>query len=296
MDKRNRFAFFLLFCIILIIGLTAITFDGNVAVLNTKGIIAKKESDLMITATWLMLLVVVPVIIFTIVIAWRYREGNTRAKYEPDWDFHGGIEAIWWTVPFVIITILAVMTWKSSHDLDPYRSLQSEKKPLVIQVVALQWKWLFIYPEQKIATVNFCQIPKDTPIHFELTSEAPMNSFWVPQLGGQIYAMPGMKTQLYLMADEEGSYSGCSANISGFGFASMNFIVKANSQEEFQQWVQMMQKSPHALERETYDALVKPSEKVLVDAYVLKDDQLFDWSIMHYMMPMPMSGCCFKNR
>ena len=161
-----------------------------------------------------------------------------KAKHAPDWEHNYIAEYCWWGVPIVIIVILAVTTWKSSHDLNPFKPIESEKKPLAIQVVALHWKWLFIYPEQGIATVNFVQFPEKTPINFEITSDAPMNSFWIPQLGGQIYAMPAMRSKLHLIANEIGSFRGVSANISGKGFAGMTFTAKSSSEEDFDAWVQ----------------------------------------------------------
>lgn len=287
MNKRNRFAFCLLFSLIAVFLITTFPYPSSAtAILNPKGAIAHHQRDLIITSTLLMLIIVIPVIIMTIAIAWRYREGNTKATYSPNWDFNAAIEIIWWALPCVIILILSALTWKSSHELDPYKPIDTAKKPLVIQVVALQWKWLFIYPEQKIATVNFLQIPEKTPIHFELTSDAPMNSFWVPQLGGQIYAMPGMKTELYLSADEEGSYQGSSASLSGEGFAAMTFTVKSSSQAEFNDWVHSIQQTPTLLGQQEYNELAKPSKETLHKAYLLKKEDLFDWTVMKYMMPM----------
>lgn len=291
MHKRNRFAFFLLLSLIAVLCATLFTYSGDIAVLYPKGWVGEQERNLLVTASWLMLIVVIPVIVLTLAIAWRYREGNTKAKYSPDWEFNPWIEAVWWAIPCVISLGLGVMIWKSSHALDPYEALVGNKKPLTIQVVALQWKWLFIYPEEKIASVNFLQFPKDTPIHFELTSEAPMNSFWVPHLGGQIYAMPGMKTQLNLIAGEEGSYPGLSANISGEGFASMNFIAKATSQAEFDEWIKSMRKVPEGLSRKAYKLLRKPSTEISTFSYTLEDEGLFDWSVMHYMMPETKCEC-----
>jgi cytochrome o ubiquinol oxidase subunit 2 len=262
-------------------------FYGNIVMFDPKGIIALKQRNLMITSTLLMLIVVIPVFILTAWIAWRYRAKNKKAKYTPEWDFNLLAESIWWGLPLIIIIILSVMTFKSSHDLDPFKPIQSNVKPMTIQVVSLQWKWLFIYPEQNIATVNFVQFPDKTPIVFEITSDAPMNSFWIPQLGGQIYAMSGMKSKLHLIADEPGVFRGSSANISGEGFAGMTFTAKATSQEDFDQWVQSVKESPNGLSRGEYEKLVKPSQNNPAAVYSLQDEGLFDWIIMKYMMPMP---------
>ena len=196
------------------------------AVLDPKGFIAFEERDLLYITALLMLTVVVPVLVLAVVICWKYRAGNKKAKYEPEWDKSWALELVWWGFPCIIVALLSVLTVKSCLDLDPFKPLESDVKPLKIQVVALQWKWLFIYPEQKIATINFVQFPEKTPINFELTADAPMNSFWIPQLGGQIYAMPGMSTKLHLIANEAGSYRGSSSNISGNGFAGMIFTAK----------------------------------------------------------------------
>ena len=175
--------------------------NHNIAVLEPKGMIGQKESDLIITASLLMLIVVIPVLIITWAFAWKYRKGNSGSHHAPDWEHNYIAECCWWGVPVVIIIILAVITWKSTHELNPFTPIRNDKKPVVIQVVALQWKWLFIYPEEKIATINFIQFPEKTPIDFEITADAPMNSFWIPQLGGQIYAMPAMRSKLHLIAD-----------------------------------------------------------------------------------------------
>jgi len=187
--------------------------------------------------------------------------------------------------PLIIILILSVITWKSSHQLNPFKPLTSDKKPVTIQVVALQWKWLFIYPEQGIATVNFIQFPEKRPVNFEITADAPMNSFWIPQLGGQIYAMPAMRTKLHLIADEVGTYRGLSTNISGKGFAGMTFNAKASSEAEFEQWVSEVKRSGKSLEFANYKQLVEPSEYVPVSYYSLPDRNLFDQIMQQYEPP-----------
>ncbi len=257
----------------------------DIPVLNAKGMIGIKESDLIITASLLMLVVVIPVFILTWFFAWRYRESNTKAKHAPDWEHNYIAEYCWWGVPFVIIVILAVLTWKSSHELNPFRPIQSTKKPLTIQVIALQWKWLFLYPEQGIATINFVQFPEKTPIAFEITSDAPMNSFWIPQLGGQIYAMPAMRSKLHLIANEVGSFRGVSANISGEGFAGMTFTAQSSTQEDFDAWVSSIQGSTNHLDLNEYNRLVQPSEYVPTSFYILSQKNLFDLSISKYMEP-----------
>jgi cytochrome o ubiquinol oxidase subunit II len=261
--------------------------SSDIAVLNPKGMIALKERKLIITVTLLMLIVVIPVYILTFIFAWKYREGNAKAKYDPDWDHNHVAESIWWAIPCGIVLVLAIIAWKSSHELDPFKPLVSSTQPIKIQVVALQWKWLFIYPEQNIATVNFIQFPEQTPINFEITADAPMNSFWIPQLGGQIYAMPGMRTKLHLIANAVGSFRGSSANLSGRGFSGMKFIAKACSEADFHQWVESMKQSPNLLSLDEYHQLAMPTEDNPVASYVLKEENLFDWIVMRYMMPMP---------
>lgn len=198
-------------------------------------------------------------------------------------------EFIWWVVPCTIIIALAVVTWVSTHALDPYKPLQSQVKPLVIQVVSLNWKWLFIYPNQNIATVNFLELPVGTPIAFQLTADAPMNSFLIPQLGGQIMAMPGMVTQLHLVADETGKYSGFSANFSGAGFSGMTFVANAVSSQDFALWVQWMQQRGTPLTAAGYSALAQPSEYNPVAYYSSVANGLYNGIVEKYMFPTPIA-------
>jgi cytochrome o ubiquinol oxidase subunit 2 len=255
----------------------------TVAILEPQGTIAHEQRNLMVIATLLMLVVVIPVFILAFTIVWKYREGNTDAPYDPDWDHNRTFEAIWWLVPFFIISVLGCIIWQSSYRLDPYKPLQATKKPLTVEVVALQWKWLFIYPEQHIASVNLVQFPVDTPINFKITADAPMNSFWIPQLGGQIYAMPGMTTQLHLLADKLGSYSGSSANLSGVGFADMKFIAKSTTEADFQNWVASTKQSEGMLDQTTYTQLAQPSENNRIVFYRSSDPTLFDHIVMQHM-------------
>ncbi|MBI2811734.1 MAG: ubiquinol oxidase subunit II, partial [Candidatus Melainabacteria bacterium] len=226
--------------------------SNTIAVLEPKGMIGEKESDLIITASLLMLIVVIPVFILTWFFAWKYRESNTKAKHTPDWEHNYIAEYCWWGVPLIIIVVLAIITWKSSHELNPFKPIVNGKPPVTIQAVALQWKWLFIYPDQGIATINEIKFPEKTPINFVITADAPMNSFWIPQLGGQIYAMPGMRSKLHLIANEPGSYRGSSANISGDDFAGMVFTAVSSTQEDFDKWVQATKRSSNRLTMDTY--------------------------------------------
>lgn len=285
MSKKAGLAIILVLSVGAVLAALIYHYSGSIAMLNPKGEIALKERDLMAAAILLMLIVVIPVFILTAYICLKYRAGNANAKYTPDWDHNLLAEGIWWGFPLAIITILSVITWRSSHELDPYKPLQSDVKPMTIQVVALEWKWLFIYPEQNIATVNFFQFPVDTPINFDITADAPMNSFWIPQLGGQIYAMPGMKTKLHLIANEAGSYSGSSANLSGKGFAGMTFIAKASSHDDFEKWVESVKTGSLTLDQEGYDLLSKPSSYNAAASFALKEGGLFDRIVMKPMMP-----------
>jgi cytochrome o ubiquinol oxidase subunit 2 len=256
--------------------------NNTIAVLEPKGIIAEKERDLLIITSLLMLVVVVPAILFTLIFDWMYRVGDKQRTFRPEWGDSHLAEILWWGIPSVIVVILSVLTYTSSHELNPYKPLETDKKPLTIQVVALDWKWLFIYPEQSIATVNFIQFPVDTPINFEITADAPMNSFWIPQLGGQIYAMPAMRTKLHLMAKEEGVFRGCSAHISGVGFAGMVFQAKASTEKEFNAWVRSVEKAGTPLTLEEYNKLVKPTEYDPVTYYRLGKKDLFDYIVTKY--------------
>lgn len=260
-------------------------FGKDIVMLFPQGEIALEERDLLILIQVVMLAVVIPVYILTFIFSWKYRAQNPKGKYDPDLVDNKLAEVVWWGLPCLIILVISVITFFSTHKLDPYKPIASDKESKTIQVVALQWKWLFIYPEEKIATVNFVQLPQGVPIHFEITADAPMNSFWIPSLGGQIYAMPNMKTHLYLIANEEGDFRGSSANISGTGFSGMHFIARASSQEDFLQWVQEAQSSPLALDLTSYQELAAPSQDVAPQVLRLEDPTLFHEILMKYMHP-----------
>jgi cytochrome o ubiquinol oxidase subunit 2 len=285
MKKFFKIAIVILLCLgVLALGALYVS-QNNIAVLEPKGMVGEKERELIISASLLMLIVVIPVFILTWFFAWKYREGNTKSRHDPDWEHNYIAEYCWWGVPIVIVVILAITTWKSSHELNPFKPLNIEKKGIEIQVVALDWKWLFLYPEQGIATVNFVQFPEKTPLNFAITSDAPMNSFWIPQLGGQIYAMPAMRSKLHLIANETGSFRGVSANISGKGFAGMTFIAKSTSEADFNAWVQLVKLSAKPLNMDTYNQLAKPSEYHPVEYYQLVQEDLFDQILMKYKIP-----------
>lgn len=261
-------------------------FRPYISVLFPKGVIALKERDLLLIIQGLMLLVVFPVYLFTFLFSWIYRVGNEKAVYDADLVDNTLAEYFWWGIPLVLTTIIGVLTCIKTYELDPFKPIEeTDKKTKTIQVVALQWKWLFIYPEEQIASVNFLQIPVGTPIHFEITADAPMNSFWIPHLGGQIYAMPKMKTQLYLRADEMGDFRGASANISGEGFSGMHFITRASSDEDYEAFIQNAKKSTLSLDIESYEKLALPSSDVAPEQYRLNDQELFHYVLMKYMHP-----------
>lgn len=253
--------------------------------MSPSGDLAMRQRDIIIVSTCLMLVIIVPVIFLTLLFAWRYRASNTQAQYSPEWDHSTLLELLIWSVPLLIIIALGALTWVSTHKLDPYRpldriaahqALPANIAPLTVQVVALDWKWLFFYPEQGIATVNEMAAPVDRPIHFEITSSTMMNSFFIPALAGQIYAMPGMQTQLNAVVNKPGVYEGFSANFSGAGFSGMRFKFRGMSETDFRAWVAHAKSSSDALTRGTYEALAKPSEWVPVHYYGHIAPDLYD--------------------
>lgn len=276
--------------LLLIVAIAAISVkDSTFAVLEPKGWIAQQQYDLLVFTVLLSLVIIVPVFSLLGFIVWRYREGNKKATYKPEWGGNIGLELVWWGIPLVLIVILAVVTWQSSHALDPYKPLNSTKQPLRVQVIALQWKWLFVYPDQGIASVNYLRIPEDRPINFEITADAPMNSFWIPQLGGQVYAMNGMSTKLHLIADRPGTYDGMSANISGEGFADMKFVTEATSQKDFDNWVKYNKKNTRPLTLQAYGTLAQPSIQKKPSIYTTTDFDVYSGVIDKYMKPTPIT-------
>ena len=251
--------------------------------LDPKGAIGAAELQLMVQATLFMLIVAVPVFILLFFFAWHYRAGNKKAKYLPDWEHAKVDELIWWAIPFEIVLILGALTWTSTAELDPKKPLATSDSPLVVQVVALEWKWLFIYPEQEIATVNYLAMPVGRPVRFEITADAPMNAFWIPELGGMIYAMTGMKTTLHLVAEEAGEYQGLSANYSGEGFAQMKFTADAMSQEDFDRWVMERKTSLRYLSWQEYVRLSSPGTQVAPIYYAGVESGLHDTIVMQFM-------------
>jgi cytochrome o ubiquinol oxidase subunit II len=253
-------------------------------VLDPQGPVAAAERLILINATAIMLVVVVPVIVLTLAFAWWYRASNTRARYQPDWSYSGHVELVTWAVPSMIVILLASVAWIGSHELDPARPLASDARPVRIEVVSLDWKWLFIYPEQRVATVNQVVIPSATPVEFVLTSASVMNAFFVPQLGSQIYTMPGMATRLNLSADRPGDYPGLSANFSGDGFSDMRFMVHAVAAAEFQDWLARARAQGGSLNSDAFAQLARAGIVDSSQVYGSVDPALFQ-QIMQPQVP-----------
>jgi cytochrome o ubiquinol oxidase subunit 2 len=232
----------------------------QIIVMDPKGPIGESQKDLILIASALCGIILVPVLILTAYIVWKYRDKKgSKAAYQPNWSHSTALETIWWGIPIAIIVVLAVFTVRYTYALEPSKPIESDKKAITIQATSLDWKWLFTYPDQGIASVNVLNIPVGVPVKFELTSDGPMNSFWIPQLGGQMYTMSGMAMTLYLQADEKGVYYGSGANFSGEHFASMKFNVNATSQEDFDKWVTEVKRTSPAMTNAGYEELAKPS-------------------------------------
>ncbi len=260
---------------------------SKLVVLNPAGDVAAQQGDLVVVATLLMLLIIVPVIVVTLLFAWRYRQGSRHAEadYAPDWHHSIKLELVIWAAPLMIVIALGAITWISTHKLDPYRpldrisagkALPANVKPLVVEVVSLDWKWLFVMPELGIATVNELAAPVDRPIHFKLSSSTTMNAFYVPDLAGMIYTMPGMQTELNAVINRPGVYRGMSSHYSGSGFSGMTFRFHGLSEQDFAQWVARAKAEGPALNRASYLTLARPSERHPVERFSSVEDGLFD--------------------
>jgi cytochrome o ubiquinol oxidase subunit 2 len=252
-------------------------------VLDPKGPIASAEREILFNSLGIMLAIVIPTILAILGVAYWFRASNARAAYMPDFHYSGRLELLVWSVPSMTVLLVGGVAWIGAHDLDPRRPITSTIKPVTVQVVSLDWKWLFIYPDQGIASVNQLTVPVGTPISFELTSSGVMNSFFVPQLGSQIYTMAGMATRLQLQADHPGTYPGLSAQFSGEGFADMRFTVDAVPAEQFAQWVTATRNAGPALDAETYADLAKPSKAVASFTYRAVAPDLFS-GILHSVL------------
>lgn len=257
----------------------------SVDVLQPKGTIASQEYGLMMITLGLSAIVVIPVFFMLWFFAWKYRESNHKARYMPEWDGNRWLEIVWWGIPCAIIGVLGTLAWQTSHSLDPYRPITSTVQPVRVQVVALQWRWLFIYPDYGIATMNNLSFPEKAPLNFTITSDAPMNSFWIPSLGSQVYAMSGMSSQLHLMADAVGDYKGSSTNISGKGYADMSFTAHSLTAADFAAWVKTVKTTGGTLDAGRYAQLAQPSEQTDVQYFSLADTDLYTSVLMKYMAP-----------
>jgi cytochrome o ubiquinol oxidase subunit 2 len=244
-------------------------------VLDPKGPIASAERQILFNSLSIMLAIVIPTILATLGVAYWFRASNPRARYLPDFDYSGRLEVLVWSIPIMTVLLVGGVAWVGAHDLDPRKPIDSTAKAITVQVVSLDWKWLFIYPEQGIASVNQLTIPVGTPVSFELTSSGVMNSFFVPQLGSQIYTMAGMATRVQLQADHPGTYRGLSAQFSGDGFADMRFTVDAVPTENFAQWVDAARTAGPVLDAQAYEELVKPSQAVAPFTYRAVTPHLF---------------------
>lgn len=258
--------------------------DKNIAVLNPMGTIADQQKQLIIFTTILGLAVILPVFGLLFGFIWKYRvTAKKPAVYRPNEDGNRVIETIWWGIPIVIIVVLSIVTWITTHQLDPYRALESNKKPLHVQVISLQWRWLFIYPEQNVASINELHIPTNRPIEFSISADSPMSAFWVPNLGSQIYAMNGMTSKLHLEANKSGEYRGSNSNISGEGYADMDFKVIATNDAAFDTWASSTIRTSTSLDWNKYSQLAKQTRDSKVYRYTLGDKELFRKIIDKYM-------------
>jgi len=251
-------------------------------VIDPKGPIALAERNLLFDAFCVMMIVIVPVIVLTLWFAWRYRASNTKAVYTPTWANSVRIDALTWLIPAVIVIAVAVLLWRSTHRLDPYRPLESKEPPIDVQVVAQDWKWLFIYPEQGIAVVNQLVFPAGRPVSLRITSDTVMNSFYVPQLAGQIYAMAGMQTRLQMLADQPGTFVGRNSQYSGGGYSQQHFEVKAMNQADSDAWVARAKQGGTRLDATTYPALAAKSRANPITYYSTVEPKLFDSIIDKY--------------
>jgi cytochrome o ubiquinol oxidase subunit 2 len=257
------------------------------AVLDPQGIIGIAEKTILVDSLAIMLAIVVPTIAATFGFAWWFRASNARAIYLPDWAYSGRIELIVWSIPLLTVILLGGVAWIGSHDLDPAKPLASDTPPLEIQGVSLDWKWLFIYPGQRVASVNQLVVPAGVPLHFSLTSASVMNAFFVPQLGSMIYTMNGMRTQLNLRADAPGTFHGLSSHYSGDGFSDMHFNVHAVPPEQFAAWVEATRNTGPTLDAVSYAALARQSVNPRPFTFRAADPELFQEIVTQKLPPGP---------
>lgn len=247
--------------------------------------IAHQEKQLTLLVFFLGISVILPTVLLFYFFAFRYREKHSASKNNPDVSGDIRLQTFFWAFSSLLVVVMIGLIWISTHALDPFKALETDAKPMTIQVVSLQWKWLFIYPKEHIATLNYVVFPEKTPITFELTAESPMNSFWIPQLGGQMYAMEAMVNKTHLMADTVGEFPGSTAEISGKGFAGMRFTAKSVTQNDYEAWVTSAQNSPTSLDWNTYKSLAKPSENNKPTTYSIADDNLYNKIVTQFLAP-----------
>lgn len=256
--------------------ITMLLQNTDIVLFNPKGFIASEQHRIMLLVISILLIIAIPTMVMLYFFAWKYRESNEKAVYEENAGNNKLFVLSAWAVPTGFMLILATIMWGATHRIQPQKAIASNAKPITIQVIAMRWKWIFIYPEQNIATVNFIEVPINTPIQFELTAdETPMSSFWIPHWGGQLYAMTGHLNRLNLMAGQTGDFTGSSAEINGAGFAGMKFMARAGSQQDFDAWVQNVKQSPEVLDTAAYQNLLKPSKYVQSSFYSRANDDLY---------------------
>jgi cytochrome o ubiquinol oxidase subunit II len=267
-----------------LIVLIAVLLQGkNIALFNPKGAIAQEQHNLMLITVGIMLIIAIPTLFLLYFFAWKYRESNHTAMRERKARRTWRLDMSMWLIPCIFMVVLASIMWSATHRLEPHKPIAADVKPLTIQVVAMRWKWLFIYPEQNIATVNYLKVPVDTPLEFQLTAdESPMSSFWIPNLGGMLYAMTGHVNQLNLIADTPGDYPGGSGEINGPGFSGMKFTASVTSEDDFDAWVAQTKYAPDTLNDTAYRTLLEPSEKHPVTLYAAAKDDLYDTVLKKY--------------
>lgn len=260
---------------------------NNVALFNPKGLIAQEQLSLMMYIASFLFAIGIPSVFLLYFIAWKYRETNPKATYDPSRRYGKLFNYNAWAIPGIFMLVCAFVMWPATHRLVPQKLIAADAEPLTIQVVSMRWKWLFIYPDQGIATVNFVQVPVNTPIQFELTAdESPMSSFWIPNLGGQLYAMTGHVNRLNLIAETPGDYPGSSAEITGAGFSGMKFTARASNAEDFDLWVREVKQSGDMLDTAQYESVLKPSENNPAAFYAAYDNDLYDKVVMKYNGPL----------
>ncbi len=279
--KFTWLVFLSLFSVGLLI--TVLVRGHDVVLLNPKGLIAQEQKHLMLFVTATLLTIAIPTLLLFYFFAWKYRESNNKATYDAT-THHGKFFTFsLWAIPTLVVLVLTSHMWPAAHNLDPPKAIATNAEPMTIQVIALRWKWLFIYPDQNIASVNFVQIPVDTPVQFELTAdEAPMNSFWIPHLGGQLYAMTGHDNRLNLMADAIGDYNGGAAEINGDGFAGMKFVARASTKEYFALWMQALKQYSPPLDSTQYNRLLRASQNSPVTYYSEVEPNLYENVLAKY--------------